>query len=107
AAQAAQAEALEIFASRCVACHGPEGRGDGPASAGLDPRPRDFQDPAWQAAVSDEHIENIVRYGGAAVGRSPAMPANPDLTSRDEVVAALRAHVRSLGANAPQEEQEP
>ena len=57
---------------------------------------RNFRDPAWQQSVTDQHIEQIVQYGGAAVGKSPAMPANPDLMSKPEVVAALRAHVRSL-----------
>ena len=66
--------------------------------AGLMPKPRNFQDAAWQKSVSDEHIEQIVQYGGAAVGKSPAMPANPDLTSKPEVVAALRAHVRALAS---------
>jgi mono/diheme cytochrome c family protein len=93
---AARGEATQIFATRCTPCHGPTGRGDGPASAGLTPKPRNFTDPKWQAAVTDEHIEKIVQYGGAAVGKSPAMPSNPDLTSKPEVVAALRAHVRSL-----------
>jgi mono/diheme cytochrome c family protein len=90
------AEAAKIFNERCVTCHGASGAGDGPASAGLTPPPRNFQDPAWQQSVTDAHIEQIVQYGGAAVGRSPAMPANPDLTSKPEVVAALRAHIRSL-----------
>ena len=94
--EAARAEALQIFQSRCTTCHGPEGAGNGPASAGLTPPPRNFQDPAWQASVTDAHIETIVQYGGAAVGKSPAMPSNPDLMSKPEVVAALRAHVRSL-----------
>lgn len=94
--EAAKEEARQLFATRCFTCHGTEGAGDGPASAGLSPKPRNLQDPAWQASVSDEHIEKIVLYGGAAVGRSPAMPANPDLMSRPETVAALRAHVRSL-----------
>jgi mono/diheme cytochrome c family protein len=93
---AAQAEAKQIFDTRCVTCHGPQGAGDGPASAGLTPPPRNFQDPAWQASVTDAHIEQIVQYGGAAVGRSAAMPANPDLMAKPEVVAALRAHVRGL-----------
>jgi mono/diheme cytochrome c family protein len=92
----ARSEALQIFESRCVTCHGPKGAGDGPASAGLTPPPRNFQDPAWQKSVTDTHLEQIVQYGGAAVGRSPAMPANPDLMSKPEVVAALRAHIRSL-----------
>jgi len=95
---AARAEADQIFTTRCVTCHGEKGKGDGPASAGLTPKPRDFSDPAWQKSVTDQHIEQIVQYGGAAVGRSPAMPANPDLMSKPEVVAALRAHVRELGA---------
>lgn len=94
--ESARAEAEQIFKTRCVTCHGPQGAGDGPASAGLTPPPRNFQDPAWQASVSDEHIEQIVQYGGAAVGRSAAMPANPDLMSKPEVVAALRAYVRAL-----------
>jgi len=93
---AARAEAGKIFNERCVTCHGANGAGDGPASAGLVPTPRNFQDAAWQQATADDYIEQIIQYGGAAVGRSPAMPANPDLMSRPAVVAALRAHVRSL-----------
>lgn len=95
-AATAEAEANRIFSERCVTCHGANGAGDGPASAGLVPKPRNFQESAWQQSVSDEYIEQIVQYGGAAVGRSPAMPANPDLMSKPAVVAALRAHVRAL-----------
>lgn len=98
--EAAKAEAAQIFSTRCTPCHGPLGKGDGPASAGLNPKPRNFSDTTWQLAVSDGHLEKIIQYGGAAVGKSPAMPANPDLMSRPEVVTALRLHVRSL-APAP------
>jgi mono/diheme cytochrome c family protein len=93
----ARAEAQEIFATRCTPCHGSTGGGDGPASAGLTPPPRNFHDKAWQSAVTDDHIEQIIQYGGAAVGKSPAMPSNPDLMNKPEVVAALRQYVRSLG----------
>ncbi|MCA9531823.1 MAG: c-type cytochrome [Myxococcales bacterium] len=92
----AKAEAEQIFSSRCAACHGPQGKGDGPASAGLDPHPRNFTDDAWQKSVTDDHIEKIIVYGGAAVGRSPAMPANPDLASKTAVVAAIKDHIREL-----------
>lgn len=93
---AVREEAKKIFENRCTPCHGPAGAGDGPASAGLTPRPRNFQDKAWQTAVSDEHIERIISYGGAAVGRSPAMPPNPDLSDKPEV-RALREYIRGLG----------
>jgi mono/diheme cytochrome c family protein len=89
------AEAKEVFGSRCQVCHGPAGAGDGPASAGLTPPPRNFQDASWQQAVSDDHIEKIISYGGAAVGRSAAMPPNPDLADKP-VVKGLRAHIRTL-----------
>ncbi|HUM11405.1 MAG TPA: c-type cytochrome [Myxococcaceae bacterium] len=91
-------EADEIFAGRCTPCHGPKGRGDGPASAGLTPKPRNFTDAAWQTKVTDEHIEKIVLYGGAAVGKSPAMPPNPDLEQYPGIIKGLRAHIRGLNA---------
>jgi len=91
------AEAKTIFANRCSPCHGPSGKGDGAASAGLNPKPRDFGDPEWKASVDDPYLEKIIQYGDAAVGRSPAMPPNPDLNGKPEVVAALRDLVRSFG----------
>ncbi len=89
-----EAEAQQIFAGRCSPCHGATGSGDGAAAAALNPRPRNFHDGAWQASVTDEHIENIIRVGGAAVGKSAAMPANPDLVSKPAVVTALRTLIR-------------
>jgi len=97
--ESAAARADEIFATRCATCHGPKGAGDGPGSKGLTPQPRNFQDPEWQAEVSDEHIRKIIQYGGAAVGRSPVMPGNPDLISKPEVLDALVAHIRELGGS--------
>lgn len=94
---AARAEAKEIFATRCAACHGPDGRGDGPGAAAMVPKPRNYHDAAWQAQVKDDEIEKAIVYGGAAVGRSPAMVGNPDLGSKPEVVRALREIVREFG----------
>ena len=31
-----------LFAAQCASCHGEHGRGDGPASAAIDPKPRNF-----------------------------------------------------------------
>ncbi len=90
-------EAADIFATRCTPCHGAGGHGDGTASASLNPKPRNYTDKAWQKSVTDEHIEKVIVYGGAAVGKSPAMPANPDLQSKPLVVSALKDKVRSFG----------
>ncbi|MCG6955251.1 MAG: c-type cytochrome [Gemmatimonadetes bacterium] len=93
----AHQQAQQIFSTRCAVCHGAEGRGDGPGGAGLDPRPRNYHDTAWQDSVTDKEIEQAIVYGGAAVGRSPAMVANPDLGSKPAIVAALREIVRNFG----------
>ena len=89
------ATAKQIFIQRCVPCHGATGQGDGPASASLNPKPRKYADPEWQASVTDDYLEKIIKYGGAAVGKSPAMPNNPDLTD-PAVVAALKDIIRGF-----------
>jgi mono/diheme cytochrome c family protein len=94
----AQNQAKEIFATRCAACHGEDGRGDGPGAASLDPKPKNFHDPAWQKSVTDDEIEKAILLGGSAVGKSPLMVANPDLQSQPAVVAALRERIRHIGS---------
>lgn len=91
------AEAAEIYTNRCTVCHGEGGKGDGAGSAALEPKPRDFTSAEWQAEVTDEHLTKIIVYGGAAVGKAPTMPANPDLDAKPEVVAELVKYIRKLG----------
>lgn len=90
-------EAHDLYAARCASCHGATGRGDGVAAAALMPRPRNFQDRSWQANVTDDYIEKIIQHGGVALGKSPAMPPNLDLSGRPAVLAALREFIRELG----------
>ena len=42
-------DAAAVFKARCSTCHGIAGLGNGAAAAGLNPKPRSFADPAWQA----------------------------------------------------------
>lgn len=90
-------KAQVIFNERCAACHGTEGKGNGPASAALNPRPPNYTDKAWQAAVTDEQLRKTIVMGGAAVGKSPIMPASPDLDEKPEVVEGLVKMVRKFG----------
>src|SRR5690606_34207083 len=96
-----RAAAKQKFETLCFTCHGMQGEGDGPASAGLVPPPRNFKAPARQASGTDEHIGKSIVGGGLAVGKSLAMPADPDLNGRPGVAAALREHIRKLGKSAP------
>ena len=52
-----------LFDSKCVICHGADGKGDGPAAAALNPPPRDFQRPQfWQGNVNQK-IADTIRNG--------------------------------------------
>jgi mono/diheme cytochrome c family protein len=89
------ADTEELFKTRCAPCHGESGKGDGPGAAALNPKPRNYTDVAWQGKVTDEDIKKTILYGGAAVGKSAAMPANPDLEDKPELDALVKK-VRSF-----------
>lgn len=90
------ADASALFRNKCVVCHGDKGAGDGPGAAAIVPKPRAFADAEWQASVTDDHLKKIILEGGPAVGKSPAMPPNPDLKGKDEVVTALVKLIRDF-----------
>ena len=52
-ADAASAGA-EVFKTNCEACHGPQGHGDGPAGAALDPAPKNLAD--LQTQATDDYL---------------------------------------------------
>jgi mono/diheme cytochrome c family protein len=88
-----QAPGQAKFEQFCAACHGVNGKADGPGATALNPKPRNFTDVAWQDKVDDAHIHKIIKEGGAAVGLSPTMPAwgasitDPEI---DDVVKYVR-----------------
>ncbi len=86
--------AKTYFKTKCVVCHGAKGAGDGPGSAALDPKPAAFGDAKWQDGITDDEIAKIIVEGGAAVGKSTAMPPNPDLKGKDVEVKALVKLIR-------------
>jgi mono/diheme cytochrome c family protein len=50
----AAAAGAEIFKNNCVACHGDQGHGDGPASGALDPLPKNL--PMLASTVGDDYL---------------------------------------------------
>jgi cytochrome c553 len=90
-------EAQATFKTVCAVCHGEGGLGNGPGAAALTPKPRNYTDKAWQASVTDDQIKQTILMGGAAVGKSPMMPAQPQLKEKPEVVASLVQIIRGFG----------
>jgi len=88
--------APEIFKTRCAACHGETGKGDGPASVALNPKPQNYSDPEWQKATTDEVIRKAIVEGGQSVGKSALMVPNPDLAGKTEVLDGLVTIIRGF-----------
>src|SRR5215831_7780490 len=79
-----------LYQQYCSTCHGAQGKGDGPAASALNPRPRDHTDGRYMNALSDAHLKQVISEGGAAVQRSPLMPAWQGILTPqqiDEVIA--------------------
>jgi mono/diheme cytochrome c family protein len=78
-----------VFTSHCVTCHGESGKGDGRVARLYNPKPSDLT----ASTQTDSYKSNIIRKGGASVGRSVIMPAwGSELSDAeiDDVVAYLR-----------------
>jgi len=80
----------KVFTTRCALCHGPDGHGDGPGSAALKPKPRNFHDMAYMSTRTDAQLLEVIHQGKGA------MPKWGGVLTEAEINAAL-AHVRELG----------
>lgn len=84
-----------LFLSACVNCHGEAGKGDGPGSLALNPKPRNLTDGNYIGQLSDRHLFELISRGGIAVNKSAQMPAFP-LTATD--INNIIAYVRTLSS---------
>jgi len=50
----AAAAGAEVFKTNCESCHGPQGHGDGPAGAALDPKPKNL--PELAKIATDDYL---------------------------------------------------
>jgi mono/diheme cytochrome c family protein len=81
-----------VFAQRCAVCHGPDGKGNGPAAPSMFPRPRDFssavlkyKSTAAGEAPTDDDLLRTIRDGLPA----SAMPYFAGLLSNEELTAVV------------------
>ncbi len=86
----------KTFETFCVACHGANGKADGPAALALKPMPRNFTDKSWQAKVDDAHIHKVIKEGGASVGLSATMAPWGGAIKDDEIDQVVK-YVRHFG----------
>jgi mono/diheme cytochrome c family protein len=85
--------AKDIYAQKCVSCHGTSGKGDGPAGKFLKPPPQDFA--KTLKGKTDAWIAKAIQEGGPAVKLAPTMPAYKDLTPAQ--VKELVEYIKKLG----------
>ena len=84
---------MRVYAQHCAVCHGPNGRGNGPAAPSLFPRPRDFtsgifkyKSTAAGEPPTDADVLRTVREGLPA----SAMPYFSGILSNEELAAVVR-----------------
>lgn len=78
----------DLFRARCAACHGPQGRGDGPAAVAMSPRPTNFQDQAQRTAVTDSAMRGVIEHGRRGMPAFGRMLSQPQM---DTLVFYLRS----------------
>ena len=76
-------DAKQLYEKSCGTCHGPNGKGDGPAGKMLKPPPADFG--TVLKGKADTDVAKIIKEGGKALGRAAAMPAYGSKLSDDQI----------------------
>lgn len=84
-----------LYTMACVACHGPEGRGDGPLTkkTTISPAPRDFTNPDFQRLRTDGELFWVLKHGshGTEMMRM-------DFFFTDQELWTLIRYLRTFGA---------
>lgn len=78
----------------CVNCHGPEGGGDGPVAASLNPSPRNFQHHGFWRHRTEGEIFWVIKYGSPGTAM---IGFEGQLT--DEEIWTLVQYERTFGAH--------
>ncbi len=80
---------------KCAACHGKDGKGQGPAAKAMKIKTADWTDKDAMKMLEDDFLKDIITKGGKAVSKSKRMPAYSKKLKPADVVD-LVAYVRSF-----------
>ena len=90
------------YQSHCASCHGAGGKGDGWTAWLYRLKMWDLTDAAYVQALPDDYIFQVIKHGGASLGK-PGMPSwSQELDDRE--IRDLVVHIRRLAA-PPQQPQ--
>ena len=89
------ANAKELYAHYCAACHGATGQGDGPNAKNLPVKPAVHADARAMASRTDDRLYDGIYAGGVVLGKSPLMPGFGQTLSNEQI-RQLVAHIRTL-----------
>lgn len=73
------AHGQKIFEVNCTSCHGPQGKGDGPAAAALNPHPRNFHEGGgWKNGRKPTQVYKTLKEGiaGSSMASYSNLPAD-------------------------------
>ena len=90
------AHGSQLFQTSCALCHGPAGKGDGPAGVALSPPPADLTDTPHARFYSDAGRVRIVTEGSPGTG----MAGFQDRLSPSEILDVY-AYVATLRGDEP------
>ena len=85
----------KLFLEKCAPCHGPQGKGDGPAATALNPKPRDFTSGQWKFGGSKKQIIKTIT-GGVPGTAMPAWKASLS----PEQIGQLAGYILTLSQKA-------
>jgi mono/diheme cytochrome c family protein len=80
------ARGYDVYMRQCVACHGLQGKGDGPRALATPVKPRNLVDEEWKYGEDEASVTKIVREGGP----NGVMPAFGTVLNPGELKAVVK-----------------
>lgn len=82
--------AKKIFAQNCATCHGPAGKGDGPAAAALNPKPANFSKGVFKYGNKDADIAKLIKNGKGSMPPWGSMLKDKDINDLVGYIRTLK-----------------
>jgi mono/diheme cytochrome c family protein len=86
-------DAKQLYEQTCAMCHGTGGKGDGPTSQSLQPKPADLT--VVVKDRSEAYLTKLITEGGPSVGKSPLMPSYKGILNEKQIESVAQ-YVKAL-----------